>query len=115
MPLPKILFLDDEAELLEMLKDYFEDIAEVRIFSNPEEAVKSALADPPKIAFLDYRLPGTTGIEVSKRFPPGVQLYLLTGELEVDCPPQITKVLVKPIQLAEVSKLIQSFNLPGSE
>lgn len=104
---PKVLFLDDEVDLVEMLGDCCADIADVRIFSKPEEAIASALSDPPDIAFLDYRLPATTGIEVGGRFPQSVTLYLLTGELDVRVPPNFKQVLVKPVRMAKLIEIIR--------
>ena len=103
---PKVLFLDDEVDLLEMFRDYCDDIAEVRIFAKPQEALLSALSDPPEIAFLDYRLPTTTGVEVGQHFPPEARLYLLTGELDIECPTNFEKILIKPIRMSEIAELI---------
>jgi len=107
MSQPKVLFLDDETDLLELFRDSCEDLAEVRVFADSEKAIESAIKVPPDIAFLDYRLPGMSATEVAGRFPRGVVLHLLTGELDLALPEGFASVLVKPVHVARLRELIQ--------
>ncbi len=47
-----------------------------------DEALASLLAAPPDIAFLDIRVPGTSGIEIARRFSGKVHVVFVTAHGE---------------------------------
>jgi DNA-binding NtrC family response regulator len=72
MSKPKILIVDDDADLLEILKDSFEPEGYiVRTAGDGESALKMIEHDPPDVVVLDFRMPGLNGLEVLKRIKRG--------------------------------------------
>jgi two-component system, OmpR family, response regulator len=65
---PQVVLVDDDAELIGMLKEYLEaDGFDVAIASNGERGVAEALSGRYAIAVLDVMMPGMSGIEVLGR------------------------------------------------
>jgi len=70
----KIMIVDDEIEICEFLKEFFEDRDfEVAISSSGEEALERIEQENPTILLLDVTMPGIDGIEVlrevKERYP----------------------------------------------
>jgi DNA-binding response OmpR family regulator len=64
----KILVVEDDLDLAEMLNAYFRTQGyQVRISNWGEDAVKSATQDVPDVVVLDVRLPDINGFEVCRR------------------------------------------------
>jgi pilus assembly protein CpaE len=65
----KILVLDDEADLLEMMRLVLEQRAghQVVLSAEAPEGLARALADPPDLAILDVMMPDMTGYEVCRQ------------------------------------------------
>ncbi|MDA3128582.1 response regulator [Aliibacillus thermotolerans] len=62
----KIYLVEDEANLLEVLKAYMEKEGwEVHVFDNGDDALQ-AIDDPPHLWVLDIMLPGTDGYQILK-------------------------------------------------
>ena len=90
----KVLFADDEAEILELLEMTLEDDERYRVLlaSNGEEALALCRAGHPELAFLDIRMPKLDGIDVCReiRNDPAMSdmaVVMLTGnaqEIEID-------------------------------
>jgi CheY-like chemotaxis protein len=64
----KILVVEDEKDILELLLSVFDDCGDYRILSavDGEEALKLVRADNPDIILLDIQLPTLNGYEVCK-------------------------------------------------
>lgn len=64
----KILVVEDEKDILELLLSIFDDIKDYRILStvDGEEALRTTRVDNPEIILLDIQLPGLNGYEVCK-------------------------------------------------
>ncbi len=64
----KILLVEDEETVLELLSEIFDDLGEYRILyaRDGEEALRIARADNPDIILLDIQLPKMNGHEVCK-------------------------------------------------
>lgn len=86
----KILIIEDEAAIRDMLKftlsssDY-----EVMEAENAEEGWKLALAQTPDIILLDWMMPGTSGVELAKRLRNNektveIPIIMLTARGEED-------------------------------
>ncbi len=81
----KILIVDDEADLREILsEDFALQGAEVLTAKNGREAYDLALRESPHVILSDVRMPGGDGVELLKRIravnaktPP--HIFLLTG------------------------------------
>ena len=64
----KILIVEDEADILELLSEIFSDLGGYRIFCarDGEEALKITREDSPDIILLDILLPKMNGYDVCK-------------------------------------------------
>ncbi len=66
----KLLIVDDEIEIIEIIQDYFEvrkdPSFEVRIASNGLEGFKLIEQDPPHCLILDIKMPVRTGVELHR-------------------------------------------------
>ena len=64
----KILVVDDEKEIRELLSIYLnEDGYEVIAASNGEEAINLAQEEHPRVILMDVKMPGIDGVETCKR------------------------------------------------
>jgi len=65
----KILVIDDEAELLEMMRLVLErrEGHQVNLSADGEDGLAQALAEPPDLAIIDVMMPGITGYEVCRQ------------------------------------------------
>jgi DNA-binding response OmpR family regulator len=84
----KILVVDDEAKIVEVLKAYLEQAGfEVATASDGASALAAARDDQPDLAVLDIMLPGMDGLEITKTLQKelGTPVILLTAKSdEVD-------------------------------
>jgi CheY-like chemotaxis protein len=103
----RVFYLDDEEELLNIFKETFEsDKVLISTFSNPDEFIKEALKNPPHLAFLDYRLPSTSGLEVANQIPASIQRILITGDLNISGISGFQRILTKPFAIPEITRIL---------
>lgn len=82
---PKILVIDDEPEITDIVETYFENLGyTVETANAGQEGVETARKFKPNLVLLDIMMPGTTGYEICtelKRMPElaGVPVVFLTG------------------------------------
>jgi DNA-binding response OmpR family regulator len=82
---PKILVIDDEPEITDIVETYFENLGyTVETANAGDEGVETARTFKPNLVLLDIMMPGTTGYEICtelKRMPElaGVPVVFLTG------------------------------------
>ena len=64
-----VLLVDDNAQNLELLEIYMEDLPEVRVVTatNGLEAMSKVVQDAPDLVLLDIMMPKMSGFEVCKR------------------------------------------------
>jgi len=64
-----VLLVDDNAQNLELLEAYMEDMPEVRVITatNGIEAMQKVAAESPDLILLDIMMPKMSGFEVCKR------------------------------------------------
>ena len=68
MPQPKLLLVEDDSSLAELLEYRFEKEGyDVRTTSDGDEALMMAEEDSPDLVILDWMIEGTSGIEVCRR------------------------------------------------
>ena len=68
MSSPKLLLVEDDQALVELLEYRFENEGyDVRVTANGEEALILAAEDAPDLVILDWMIEGTSGIEVCRR------------------------------------------------
>jgi CheY-like chemotaxis protein len=104
----RVFYLDDEEELLSIFKETFEsETVLITTFSNPKNFIEEASKSPPHLAFLDYRLPSTTGIEVAKEIPTSIQKVLITGDLNLSGIHGFVAVLTKPFSIPQIERILE--------
>ena len=62
----KILVVEDNADLLAILRDVLGMDHEVRTARRGEDAIDAAREDPPELVIMDLQLPGMSGIEAGR-------------------------------------------------
>ena len=116
MSTKKILIVDDEFDLLEILKDSLEPAGYVvQTAGDGERAVEVIESDPPDVVVLDFKLPGMNGLEVlkkMKRVIPELPVIMITAfEHEVNISEVIQEgactVLAKPVDPDGVRQWIE--------
>ncbi len=106
----KIIYLDDEVELLDIFVDAFsnEEI-EVKVFADIEPALNVIKSNPPDLLFIDYRLKnGQTGDKIALTLDPSLPKAMITGELELEfSQPIFKKIFRKPYKIDDIEAFIQ--------
>ena len=79
----KLLIVDDEVEICDFLKSFFEERNyEVKSVTSGEAALKTVDEYNPKVILLDIKMPGIDGIEVLKRVKskhPKIKVIMVTA------------------------------------
>src|SRR5205823_2707733 len=85
--LPRILCIDDEPEVLEIVSEYFADHGfAVRTAMSAEEALREAKRWMPRVVIVDLVMPRLDGLETVERIRkinPGVLVMLISGQADV--------------------------------
>jgi DNA-binding response OmpR family regulator len=67
-PRPRVLIVDDDERLSELLKDYLAQFSfSVRTSNHPDQALRLIKADTPDLLVLDVMLPGTDGLTLCRK------------------------------------------------
>jgi signal transduction histidine kinase/ActR/RegA family two-component response regulator len=114
----RILVVDDEAILAEMMKGLLESLGySVVAYTSSQDALSSFQADPDKfdLVITDMTMPHMTGLELAKQLlviRPKMPVVLCTGFSELDTTEKahalgLQCILTKPILRAELSKTIR--------
>jgi len=86
--LGRILVVDDENSVVEVLSEYFSGQGyTVKTASNGQEALKTLPEYRPAVILLDVRMPGLDGVEVLRRIraqDKGVAVIMVTANEDVD-------------------------------
>jgi two-component system phosphate regulon response regulator PhoB len=122
MSKPKILAVDDEEDILELLRfNLTKEGFTVVCAASGEEALKSALSNRPDLILLDLLLPGMDGLEVARRLKndpvtketpiimvtaKGEEADIVTG-LEVGAEDYITKPFSRKVMIARVRAVLR--------
>jgi DNA-binding NtrC family response regulator len=82
----RILLVDDEPHLLQILREHFAGRYEVDTASSGAAAVERFVRQRPDVVFLDVNMPGISGLEVLKLFKqsdPGIPIIVVTANTEI--------------------------------
>ena len=85
MGLPKkILVVDDDKNMLQLLQSFLRDSYTVTMVSSGQAAIESAKVNRPDLILLDYMMPGMTGketLEIIRKDEElkGLPVFFLTG------------------------------------
>lgn len=85
---PKVLFVDDNRDLIDFLKDEFSDEYDVSVASNGMEALKSIAQNSYDLIVTDLMMPEMDGIELSRRLKSDaatvdIPLIMLTAKQDM--------------------------------
>ncbi|MBN1501208.1 MAG: response regulator [Spirochaetes bacterium] len=114
----KIIFIDDEENLLTSLKRSLRNLTEdwIPFFeTDPVKAFELIEKEMPDVIVTDYKMPGMNGIELlekSRKLNPSVKTILLSGQSENEVFEKAKKVtdnyITKPCDFDELKKTILS-------
>ncbi len=106
----KIVYIDDEVDMCLMFFENFSssDVV-IKTFSDMTDISKRVESESPDIIFLDYRLPNTTGDQLSSFLMPQVPKVLLTGDVFLEPKGKYLKVFTKPFDFKEMENFISDF------
>ncbi len=105
----KIIYLDDEVDLLEMFRELHQttDI-QIHTLTDPKLIEEKISEVQPDLVILDHRLPGTTGDELAMKLPEGLPKILITGELMIQPQASFMRIFHKPYQIDEMTSFLGS-------
>jgi two-component system, OmpR family, response regulator len=120
----RVLLVDDNLDAAESLALLLQlDGHEVRLAHEGEQALEVAKTFEPQLVLLDIGLPGLDGYEVARRLratPHGASTRLVAltgygqaGDREKSTAAGFDEHLVKPMDPAQLGRLIASVDLPG--
>lgn len=78
----RLLIVDDEPALVEMLRDHFSATYDVQTASNGTEALTSVLRERPDLILLDINMPRMNGVELLKdvkKIDEGIVVIMVTA------------------------------------
>jgi len=114
----RVLIVDDDADLLELLTDALRDQYDVEVASSALEAASRLPVFQPDVVLLDIRLPDVSGLQVCRHFQsyrksrqaPIVTMSAYGSEIDPD---EVRRsgadaFLPKPLKLAELKRRIAS-------
>jgi DNA-binding NtrC family response regulator len=111
----KLLILDDEPSILQMLRSSFQTDIEVFLESESDAALRRIASERPNVAILDINLPGKSGLEVlkeAKKIDPGLAIIIATGCGTTQTAIEAMKLgaydyLTKPFDIRKMQVIVQ--------
>ena len=112
----RLLVVDDEPEICEFLKAFFEDRDyDVRTASSGLEALQMLETDPPQLMLLDIHMPGMDGMNVLRRVKasyPKIKVIMVTAietrdKIEEAIRLGADNYITKPLSLEYLEKDVQ--------
>jgi two-component system nitrogen regulation response regulator GlnG len=112
----KLLILDDDIHILELLRTVFEDEAmDILLENDSESAVRRVRNEHPNVAILDICLPKKSGLEVLqeiKKIDPGLSVIMTTGYQTTQNAIEAMKhgaydYLTKPFEIQKLKTIVQ--------
>jgi CheY-like chemotaxis protein len=109
----KILIVDDDPEVLEVLSRFLQKAPlhyKVQSVTNGEDAIAALVVEPPDLVLLDLNMPGVNGLEVLKHIGREIPVMIVSGNVDAT-PAEALKhgafaYLPKPFDLAYVEQLV---------
>lgn len=120
--LPKILIVDDEPDILELVTFILEETAEWHVMSatTGDEAIAVARREGPQVILLDGHMPGRDGASTlaclrSDPVTRATPVILITASLrrtDRSIPPGFSGVIAKPFDPVALPQQIRGFLVP---
>lgn len=113
----RVMVVDDEAEIVEILKLALEDQGyEVSTAGGGEECLEKLLKEKPDVLLLDIMLPGITGLTVLKKIKekyPEIAVIMITAYASLDSAVEAmnhgaSHYLTKPLNLYDLKLVVKS-------
>ncbi len=113
---PKILVIDDEVEICEMLKDFLtKEGYDVITTTSAMDGIDKAVTEKPHLICLDIRMPEMDGIEVMRhirRIDKEVTILMATAVMDDAVSAEAAKLgaydyIIKPFDLNYLKKILQ--------
>jgi DNA-binding response OmpR family regulator len=104
----RILIVDDDQRIVQLLSDWFKHAYAVDIAVNGGEALAIVRRQRPDLALLDIMLPGMRGIHLLKeikRIDPTIAVIMMTGNDNVG-------LAAETLENGAASYVLKPFNLP---
>jgi len=86
-PQRKILVVDDEPDIVDIVKEHFEAIYDVHTALSGRRAIKLVRTERPDLLLLDLRMPDLSGVDVLKtvhRTNPELPVIIITANEDAD-------------------------------
>ena len=106
---PKILYVDDEVETLNMISLALEDDFDVTVASNIAEAHRAIESNEFEVAVVDYHMPDGNGMTLINHLTsvlPIERIFLLTADKNLESLSMVVTFLTKPIDVRDLTKYI---------
>ncbi|MFH1799882.1 MAG: response regulator [Candidatus Omnitrophota bacterium] len=112
----KLLIVDDEVEICEFLKSFFEDRDfEVAVANGGSQALEKIVTFHPEVVLLDIQMPGMDGLQVLKKIKetyPKVKVIMVTAvetqeKIEEAMRFGADNYITKPLSLEYLEKDVQ--------
>ena len=122
---PKILVVDDDADMRQMLLCALDPLGEISAAANGVDAVRLIKSRKPNLMLLDVAMPEMNGLEVlhaARELQPNIVVVMLTGEsdlaiakkaLELGARTYITKPFDMDVVSGEVVRLLEGMSGRG--
>ena len=108
---PRILIVDDESDITEILRLFLSDYA-VRIASDGASALEVLAANSFELMITDIHIPIMSGFELIKRVEsryPGLPIIVLSGHLEtMTQPASVSRWVSKPFRKTQIIEAIEA-------
>ena len=72
-PKPKVLVVDDDVQVITLLKAALQSVSQVFFTTDSEQALAVAQSTAPDLVLLDVEMPGVNGLEICRRLRADVQ------------------------------------------
>ena len=105
----RVVFVDDEPDIVELYEELFTSgTISVAVFTEPTAAIEHFSQQAVDVCFIDYRMPVMNGIELRAHLPDGPRYYLITGELDMECPEGFANKFSKPLNFEDIEAMLES-------
>ena len=110
---PKLLFVDDEQEIIEYLVLVFPD-CDSKTALNAESALEALRKERFDVLITDMKMPGGSGlrlIDSAKELWPGLPIIVITGhykEMPPDTEAKVLRWILKPFSISTIREAVMS-------
>lgn len=110
----KVVLVDDNPFILELLREGIEPLAEVAFFQKPEQALEHCQKDLPDLVICDFRMPSIDGIQLVRKLKAqagsnGIRFLVMAAKADIDDTLRphtdlVEDFIVKPFFVRELAK-----------